>query len=788
MIIAALLIAFLTLSVAFSVHEINLYRQRIRYRPVNEMLLGVTSDMERALTRGLAIFSKAYLYHTGAEPADEFMLTWKEAVLTSFATLEFRINDPWNPVFDCSWFENVSYSQATVVYDIDVNAYGFRGWTGRIAKYVKLQIFPDSLDFSQANQSSLTFQLTQSVTNENQTVPVPNLTADLLLVGSYRPSMPYLPATNVSLRYMGNGTYVTTFNQGINPNTYGVSLTLATPDDKIWVSTYFYRDVYVTLNTLEENGGSRNLGRIWFADGLYSDGVLDVPFEVVPTLESESYYLEFIPEDGYVFVRWENDTSEIEVKEPTSALTAARVFGTGTITAVYRQVEPLLANVLLDSRNMDNETYSHFGNVSLNATIYQPLPQQVNGLLEGNYDLEYRAENDSYYFVTWEASTPVRPWNYSSERTGVTIDGDGNLTAVYSSVPPIFVPTWVNLASRQITLNTTNVGRIQLGPAIFILPNSASVTNGTYSLEYLATDGYDFLYWTVEGDVIVANANLSRTSVVVNGNGTITAVYNGINLLLDSREWNYTSYHDGRISLNSTAYGLPQNVTGLPEGFYQLGYIPENASDTFLLWQLEGNVSLAANPGQNTLIRVYGDANITAIYMFNNGTEPPIEPPYTGEWNSLYFDDRRTLVPGYLWSGHNGHDVTHSSTGNEKQKSLLATPIPTPTIECSQWINITMYITPVPPTSVKSIDVELGFVFDGQYYVIGNHTFGITVEQSIYWASLDVDNATFVLGYGQRVIPAGSIIQLEVVVTFIEKNGFNFIYHGFDAPSRIDLF
>jgi hypothetical protein len=124
-----------------------------------------------------------------------------------------------------------------------------------------------------------------------------------------------------------------------------------------------------------------------------------------------------------------------------------------------------------------------------------------------------------------------------------------------------------------------------------------------------------------------------------------------------------------------------------------------------------------------------------------------------------------------------------------KQTTRLATPIVTPSnITTAQLINITMFITPVPPESVKSVDFALGFIYGGNYYSIGNYTFNISVAQTIYQASIDVDSREYVPGKGIRVIPAGSTIVLDFTVTFLIKNGFNFLYHGIDNPSRIDLF
>ena len=59
-IIAALLIAVLTFSMAYSIHQINLQRQELAYSPVQELVLGITSDLERALNTACNASSLAF--------------------------------------------------------------------------------------------------------------------------------------------------------------------------------------------------------------------------------------------------------------------------------------------------------------------------------------------------------------------------------------------------------------------------------------------------------------------------------------------------------------------------------------------------------------------------------------------------------------------------------------------------------------------------------------------------------------------------------------------------------
>jgi hypothetical protein len=244
-IITALIISILTLSLALSIHEINLHRQIMQYRPINEFLLGTTSDLERALTHSLSKYSTAILDQTPTPNDSQFMKNWTESMLTSFASYGIRIKDPLLPTWDCHWNGTTTYSLAAVTYNIDVDSYGFKGWMGRSCKYVQLKIFNESI-LTESATTSFNFTLKESTINEDATVPIPGLPQkpDLqsFRVGNYTPSQPFDPATEVSLQYYGNGKYRVTFNQTVDPNTLGVRLDLATPVDKVWVSANYFNN------------------------------------------------------------------------------------------------------------------------------------------------------------------------------------------------------------------------------------------------------------------------------------------------------------------------------------------------------------------------------------------------------------------------------------------------------------------------------------------------------------------------------------------------------------------
>ena len=258
-IITALIISILTLSLAFSIYEINLHRQIMQYRPINEFLLGTTSDLERALAHSLSKYSKAILDQTPTPNDSQFMKNWTESMLTSFASYGIRMKEPLLPTWDCHWNGTTTYSLAAVTYNIDVDSYGFKGWMGRSCKYVQLRIFRESI-YTNSTTTSFKFQLKESTINEDATIPISGLPQNpdplFFKVGNYTPGQPFnKTATEVSLQYYGNGNYTVTFNQPVDPSTRGLRLDLATPIDKVWVSANYFDNArdWSTLHLISNN-------------------------------------------------------------------------------------------------------------------------------------------------------------------------------------------------------------------------------------------------------------------------------------------------------------------------------------------------------------------------------------------------------------------------------------------------------------------------------------------------------------------------------------------------------
>ncbi|MEM3090452.1 MAG: hypothetical protein QXW17_01680 [Candidatus Bathyarchaeia archaeon] len=244
-IIAAILIAILTLSIAFSVHQLNLRRQELRYKPAKELVLGITSDLDRCLIQALGIASKKYneTWSQNPKTADNFpaievgksyISKWVHVVTASYSHLSIRMHMETNPgspdvVFGLLWGQLNGLSSVWTKFELDINAYGFKGWVGQSGKLVWLMLSPHSL--TDNNSTLLRFTVLDDYN------PVQNLASNYVVIKA-NVSNSWVQGEILNLEYLGRGIYQVEFTPQIS-NTSEVRLTVVTPNDNIYVSAYY---------------------------------------------------------------------------------------------------------------------------------------------------------------------------------------------------------------------------------------------------------------------------------------------------------------------------------------------------------------------------------------------------------------------------------------------------------------------------------------------------------------------------------------------------------------------
>jgi len=795
-VIAALLIAVLTLSVAFSVHQINMRRQQLRYQPVEELVLGITSDLDRCLTRSLGIATQLYQLNRSlgiesvTREGENFIFKWLRSVRASYAHLGINVTlsappegsmpSPVSVKWTIDWGHSVGVSQVSTEFNLDVDAYGFKGWVGRSAKFVRLEI----LDIT---GNTVKFSIHEGTLYDSS--PIPNLTAETLLGTrihideTFWASYPELEVTD--LTYLGEGVYKVTFNHDVNRYTHGVELTVETPEDHIIVSALNYNEIKFTVDLQSQNSDSNvptNLGQIEFDGVNYTLPHYDLI--VSPSFHEVKYF----PAEGCTFLNW-TTTKNITATNPTHWTTYIEISGNGTITAFYTP-QPTAVSVTLDSRDLNNLN-NHLGNIILDTITYAGLPKTNNTLTAGKYYIEYIPDNPNYHFLRWESENFIFDDN-SAQYTMVTVHGDGTITAVYSTTEPQIPPAFVNMTSQEENAKApTNRGLIQLGGNNYTLPVYSLETKSEtkYYLRFFPEKGYEFLNWTTTGDVSVEDSFRALTEVTINGNGSIKAFYRDYKINLNSRQWENSSFNLGNITLGATVYTLP-HLTDVAGGTYQLKYMPENSSYQFLWWEWSGNVIPDNRTSPDTNLEIYGDGTVTAVYSLV--PQPPPSP--SEEWDLLYFCDLppTMLLPFDMLPQH--YFNPRSSTlpippRDSWQRIDVRTPPTEKNMTLAKYVNITIYIQ-LASDKAENITLELKFTYNNITYFIGNHTFNVLVGEGAWYTHTFDTDAVNKINWPvpfEPIIPQGSTIIMTIIIP--PNSGTLHIVYGWDRyQSVIDMF
>ncbi|MCD6470017.1 hypothetical protein J7L29_04380 [Candidatus Bathyarchaeota archaeon] len=255
-IIATLIMIVFTLSLVLSISKIGLSVQELKYEPFQEIVLGITSDFDRCLTRALSLATQKYSETGSLEEAEaegnSFLAKWVNATLAAYSNLGLEIvmnasdYGGTDVLWVMDWGSSAGVSYAYTQFSLNISAYGFKGWTTYSAKTVWLNITQWDPDFN-SSTVTLEFQVLQSEAGGLH--PVPNLTPEKIQV-----KLDTIQAQNVlvdveNLTYSGYGSYSVTF--GIeSTDIKNITLTVTTPGDIVvsastsgeWKSLYLTTD------------------------------------------------------------------------------------------------------------------------------------------------------------------------------------------------------------------------------------------------------------------------------------------------------------------------------------------------------------------------------------------------------------------------------------------------------------------------------------------------------------------------------------------------------------------
>jgi hypothetical protein len=272
----AIVISVIVLSIALSTNKMSLQSKQLRYEPVKETALALTSDLNRALTLALREASRKYNltrnYREAASKGQDVIFNWASSLIAAYSHLgvkaklstsnEDSSRASINIHFDWSGETGISYAYTDL--DLDIDAYGFRGWSIRSQKSVTLKIFPETV----RNDTTLIFNLME----DNK--PVPNLTLNLIQVYAYASNYSLVPLEVKSLKYLGEGNYTVEFTPP-SKNIMGITILAATPTENIIVSAR-----HLTNNTTQPESGNEDWTTLYMGRTLNSTEVMLLPLRL----------------------------------------------------------------------------------------------------------------------------------------------------------------------------------------------------------------------------------------------------------------------------------------------------------------------------------------------------------------------------------------------------------------------------------------------------------------------------------------------------------------------------
>ncbi|MEM4727650.1 MAG: hypothetical protein QXD04_05290, partial [Candidatus Bathyarchaeia archaeon] len=523
---AALLISILTLSIALSVHQLSLNRLQLRYEAVEELAMGLSSDLDRCLTYALHSATELYYekyrnltnleglppeeaklkaYNEAYNEVQTFISKWISSVIKSYSTLGLGITLKYNQTnsidLQIIWGNLNGFSSISSYFYLDIESYGFKGWVCHSGKYVALNL-TDQMWFSESmNSTSLIFNITQG---KDEDSPIPNLTKELVNVWVNLNRNKTLEATVLDLKYLGRGSYNITFSPPMNNNTKGLYLLVKTPQDHIYVAASIpYQDITVTLRS-QEISSPRPTDR-----GLIKLGDAD-PYPLPQDLNGTNidvgeYGLSYIPEnENYGFYNW-TTTGYVIVENPHEKDTKVIIIGNGTITAFYIPYMTVDFNSSEDDGSTVNLGWIVFnGNYLRNQTGDPGLPSSAK-VAAGSYGVSYIPAS-GYAFINWTCSGQVSVENPYSRETRINVQGDGSITAYYRAFR-------IYLSSRDLNQTSDYLGSITLAGKNYSLPNDLKIvdiftpfTPGDYEVIYNPyNSSYKFFCWESTGGVTPRN-------------------------------------------------------------------------------------------------------------------------------------------------------------------------------------------------------------------------------------------------------------------------------------------
>lgn len=322
------------------------------------------------------------------------------------------------------------------------------------------------------------------------------------------------------------------------------------------------------------------------------------------------------PESGYHFVRWQGD-----VNDPFAASTSVVMSQSKTISATFAldTTYPLTLSVSPSAGGTTNPapgTYSYSDGTSVNLTA---------------------TPASGYHFVNWTGDVAGIS-DVGDPTVSVVMDRARNLTANFAmDAPP----------QHTLTMQVNQTGWGTTDPSV---GNHLVNEGSSVDIEALPSDNYRFVEW--QGTV--ADKYARSTSIYIDGNKTVTAVFEPIPQYTLSLSINPTNGGSANISAGDHEYNVNSVITleAYPNTGYQFDYwegdvANPNSPTTTITMSSNKSVTLHFRVIPQYTITIlapddpnmgYTDPAAGVYYVYENGTMTIRAIPKSGyefvNWNN----------------------------------------------------------------------------------------------------------------------------------------------------------
>jgi len=350
-------------------------------------------------------------------------------------------------------------------------------------------------------------------------------------------------------------------------------------------------------------------------------------------------------ESGFEFFNdWETNTEDNLVGDDEESVVTYNICESDSIIADFEVFisEPLSFDVIPQGA----------GTILAEGVFFETFPVTEEFAIDQNIDLEATPTSGIYEFVEWQIDNhALNPDNFSAIADFDMFTSD-NIVAIFQEVPTFTV---------DISTNLDGAGVFTLNGEEFIDETYIIEENGTFTLEVTGNEWYEFLYWeTSTGIIIDGNDTDALNNFIINGNGTVTAVFEYI------EHWDISIdvVGSGTVNLNGANIdSYPFIETYIIDDILDLTATANGEWWVFSHWEIGGHTITPDNLTEAVQIAIQNGDDIVAVFieLENYLITVQVEPYEAGV---VFFNDG--LTTSNLWEGNlaGGTPIAFEATPN----------------------------------------------------------------------------------------------------------------------------